>query len=188
MGVVYKATQLALDRTVALKVVAPELADDEAFRERFKREARLAASLDHPNILPMYEAGEIDGPAVPRRCGSSSGTDLDSLIAAERALAPERAVALVAQVANALDAAHSRGLIHRDVKPGNILIAEEYGQERAYLTDFGLTKNVATGDPPDPDRLHGRNARLRRARAGAGRQRSTVGSTPTRWPACCSRR
>ena len=143
MGMVYKATQLALERSVALKLVAPELAYDDAFRERFKREARLAAALDHPNILPVYEAGEIDGQLflamrfVP-------GTDLDSLIVREQGLAPERAAAIVLQVASALDAAHSRGLVHRDVKPGNILIAEEYGEERAYLTDFGLTKNAAT--------------------------------------------
>ena len=144
MGVIYKATQLALQRTVALKLVAPELAHDEAFRERFKREAMLAASLDHPSILPVYEAGEIDGQLF-LAMRYVVGTDLDNLIQRERTLAPERATAIIAQVAGALDAAHSRGLVHRDVKPGNILIAEEYGEERAYLTDFGLTKSVATG-------------------------------------------
>ena len=144
MGVIYKATQLALQRIVALKVVAPELAHDEAFRERFKREALLAASLDHPNILPVYEAGEIDGQLF-LAMRFVIGTDLDSLIKREHVLAADRAAAIVAQVGGALDAAHSRGLVHRDVKPGNIMIAEEYGEERAYLTDFGLTKNVATG-------------------------------------------
>ncbi len=144
MGVIYKATQLALDRTVALKLVAPELVNDEAFRERFKRESQLAASLDHPNILPVYEAGEIKGQLF-LAMRFVIGTDLDSLIQRGGALAPGRAVAIVAQVAGALDAAHSRGLVHRDVKPGNILIATEYGEERAYLTDFGLTKSVATG-------------------------------------------
>ncbi len=143
MGVVYKATQLALERIVALKVVAPELADDQGFRERFKREALLAASLDHPNILPVYEAGEVDGHLF-LAMRYVVGTDMDSLIRRERVVTPERAVAIVAQVAGALDAAHSRGLVHRDVKPANILIAEEYGEERAYLTDFGLTKNLAT--------------------------------------------
>jgi serine/threonine-protein kinase len=143
MGLVYKATQLALERTVALKLVAPELAHDQAFRERFKREALLAASLDHPNILPVYEAGEIDGQLF-LAMRLVAGTDLDSVIRREQALAPERAAAIVMQVAAALDAAHSRGLVHRDVKPGNVLIAAEYGEERAYLTDFGLTKNVAT--------------------------------------------
>ena len=143
MGVVYRATQLALDRIVALKVVAPEFADDAGFRERFGREARLAASLDHPNILPIYEAGEVDGQLF-LSMRFVDGTDLKSLIEGP-ALAPPRAAALVAQVANALDAAHSRGLIHRDVKPGNILIAQEYGQERAYLADFGLSKNLAAG-------------------------------------------
>jgi serine/threonine protein kinase len=140
MGVVYSATQLALQRTVALKLVAPELAHDQAFRERFKREAQLAASLDHPNILPVYEAGEADG-VLFLAMRYVVGTDLDSLIRRERVLRPDRAVAIVNQIASALDAAHARGLVHRDVKPGNILIANEYGQERAYLTDFGLTKS-----------------------------------------------
>jgi predicted Ser/Thr protein kinase len=141
MGVVYRATQLALDRTVALKVVAPEIADDPAFRDRFEREARLAASLNHPNILPIYEAGEIDGQLF-LSMRFVEGTDLGRLIAQGR-LDPPRAAALIAQVASALDAAHSRGLIHRDVKPGNVLIAQEYGQERAYLADFGLSKSLA---------------------------------------------
>jgi len=144
MGVIYRATQLELERTVAVKLVAPELAHDEAFRERFKREARLAASLDHPNILPVYEAGEVDG-RLFLAMRFVVGTDLDTLIRREGRLAPDRAVAILTQVAGALDAAHSRGLVHRDVKPGNILIAEEYGEERAYLTDFGLTKSMATG-------------------------------------------
>jgi serine/threonine protein kinase len=143
MGVVYKATQLALERIVALKVVAPELADDQGFRERFKREALLAASLDHPNILPVYETGEVDGHLF-LAMRYVVGTDMDSLIRRERVLMPDRAVAIVAQVGAALDAAHGRGLVHRDVKPANILIAEEYAEERAYLTDFGLTKNLAT--------------------------------------------
>ncbi len=143
MGVIYQATQLTLQRTVALKLVAPELAYEESFRERFKREAQLAASLDHPNILPVYEAGEIDGQLF-LAMRFVVGTDLDSLIRRERALAPERAIRIIEQVAAALDAAHGRGLVHRDVKPGNILIAEEYGEERAYLTDFGLTKSTAT--------------------------------------------
>ena len=97
MGVIYRATQLGLDRTVALKLVAPELAHDEAFRERFKREARMAAALDHPNILPVYEAGEIDGQLF-LAMRFVVGTDLDTLIQREHALAPERAVAIVAQV------------------------------------------------------------------------------------------
>ncbi len=141
MGVVYRSTQLALDRTVALKVVAPEIADDPAFRERFEREARLAASLNHPNILPIYEAGEIDGQLF-LSMRFVEGTDLGRLIA-QGPLDPPRAAALIAQVGSALDAAHSRGLIHRDVKPGNVLIADEYGQERAYLADFGLSKSLA---------------------------------------------
>ena len=143
MGMIYKATQLALDRTVALKLVAPELADDEDFRERFKREAHRAAAIDHSNIVPVYEAGEIDGQLF-LAMRFVVGTDLQTTLAQERRLSPQRAAAIIVQVAGALDAAHDRGLVHRDVKPGNILISEEYGEERAYLTDFGLTKNTAT--------------------------------------------
>ncbi len=144
MGVIYRATQLALDRPVALKVVAPELANEPGFRERFQRESKLAASLDHPHVLPVHEAGEADGRLfiVMRYV---EGTDLRRLIDAQGPVAPARAAALVSQIAGALDAAHERGLVHRDVKPANILVAREGGQEHAYLTDFGLTKNAASG-------------------------------------------
>jgi len=141
MGVVYRATQLALNRTVAVKVVAPELADDPEFRERFKREAELAASIDHPNVVPVYHAGEEDGRLfVTMRY--VQGTDLRRLLQSNGPLAPPAAVEIIAQVSSALDAAHAHGVAHRDVKPANILIA---GGEhvRAYLTDFGLTKHLA---------------------------------------------
>jgi serine/threonine protein kinase len=147
MGVVYKATQLALQRIVALKLVAPELADDEAFRERFKREAMLAAALDHPSILPIYEAGEVDGQLF-LAMRFVSGTDLDSLIERERALAPDRATAIVAQVASALDAAHSRGLVHRDV-PGDYPIrtlassgSNSWRSTRSRLADGVMQSNA----------------------------------------------
>ena len=142
MGVVYQATQLALDRPAALKVIAPELADDVMFRERFKRESHTAASIDHPNVIPVYEAGETDGQLyIAMRY--VEGTDLRDLIRREGELSPAHAVRVVAQVAAALDAAHRRGLVHRDVKPGNVLIAED-GEEHVYLTDFGLTKRTAS--------------------------------------------
>lgn len=144
MGVIYKATQLALDRPVALKVVAPELAESPSFRERFERESRVAASLDHPHVLPIHEAGEAGGQLfIAMRY--VEGTDLRRLVDSEGPLAPARAAGLVSQVAGALDAAHERGLVHRDIKPANILVAREGGQEHAYLTDFGLTKNAASG-------------------------------------------
>jgi tetratricopeptide (TPR) repeat protein len=142
MGVVYRATDLALDRPVAIKLVAPALAEDRDFRERFEVESKLAASLDHPNVVPIYRAGEEDGVLflvmrfVP-------GSDLRSLIRHQEAIEPERAVAICTQIAAALDAAHQHGLVHRDVKPANVLLADD---DHVYLTDFGLTKRLAAAD------------------------------------------
>jgi DNA-binding beta-propeller fold protein YncE len=141
MGTVYLATQVALGRPVALKLIAPEHGSDPAFRERFARESRLAALIDHPNVVPVYEAGEADG-LLYIAMRFVPGTDLGALITRER-LEPVRAVEIAGQVAAALDAAHRRGLVHRDVKPGNVLIATEGGVEHVYLTDFGLTKRTA---------------------------------------------
>ena len=138
MGVVYRATQLALERTVALKTIAPALAADTSFRARFVRESKAAAAIDHPNVLPIFSAGEEDD-VLFISMRYVDGPDLRSLIRYEGRLAPERATALVAQVAAALDAAHERGLIHRDVKPANVLLDHA---EHAYLTDFGLTKRM----------------------------------------------
>jgi DNA-binding beta-propeller fold protein YncE len=142
MGVVYRATQLALDRPVALKVIARELVDQEGFRERFLRESRLAASLDHPSVVPVYDAREEDGELIVAM-RLIEGGDLRRLIAREGSLAPDRAVALLRQIAEALDAAHAAGIVHRDVKPHNILV---HG-ERAYLSDFGLAKAYAETGP-----------------------------------------
>jgi YVTN family beta-propeller protein len=141
MGVVYRATQLDLDRPVALKVIAQKFAHDDAFRGRFKAEAQLAALIDHPNIVPVYEAGETDG-VLYLAMRYVDGTDLLALVESAGRLEPERAVHIVCQVAGALDAAHRRGLVHRDVKPPNVLITQDDG-DHAYLTDFGLTKHVA---------------------------------------------
>ena len=142
MGEVYRATQRSLGRTVAIKLIAPEHAEDPGFRARFKREAQLAAGLDHPHVIPVHQAEEADGVLclVMRHV---DGTDLGRLIAAEGRLAPERAVDLVAQVAAALDAAHARGLVHRDVKPANVLVTGREGEEHVYLTDFGITRSTA---------------------------------------------
>ena len=122
MGVVYRATQVSLGRPVALKVIAGALADQEGFRERFVRESRLAASLDHPNVIPVYAAGEDEG-VLFIAMRFVDGTDMRSVLSAEGALEPMRAAGVVAQVAAALDAAHELGLVHRDVKPANVLIA-----------------------------------------------------------------
>jgi len=116
MGVVYRATQAELERIVALKVIVPEVAADDEFRRRFKRESRLAASIEHPNVIPIYEAGEADG-VLFLSMRYVEGTDLRSLIGREGHLEPLRAAGIVAQVAEALDAAHRAGLVHRDVSP-----------------------------------------------------------------------
>ena len=136
MGIVYRAEHLHLQRTVALKLLAPTLAADPAFRARFVREARDAATLTHPNIVAVYDAGEAGG-LLYIAMELVEGEDLAVLIERER-LQPVRAVAILEQVAAALDSAHARGLVHRDVKPANILI----GAQRCYLSDFGLTKRL----------------------------------------------
>jgi DNA-binding beta-propeller fold protein YncE/predicted Ser/Thr protein kinase len=138
MGVVYRATQLALGRPVALKLITKERAGDDSFRARFKRESQLAALIDHPNIIPVYEAGEAGG-VLFIAMRFVDGVDLRALLERE-ALDPERVVDIVEQLAAALDAAHRRGLVHRDVKPANVLVANEGGREHVYLTDFGLSK------------------------------------------------
>lgn len=138
MGVVYRARDEQLGRAVALKVIAPALARDEAFRERFKRESRLAAQIDHPNVVAVYRAGEEAGQLfIAMRF--VDGVDLATTLAERGRLSPAAAANLVAQIARGLDAAHARGLVHRDVKPANVLVAGAEGDERAYLTDFGLS-------------------------------------------------
>lgn len=138
MGVVYEATQLALDRKVALKVLAPHLSDDLVFRERFRREGVLQAALEHPNVVTVYEAGESDaGLYLAMRL--VRGTNLKELLAAG-GLAPRDALSLLAQIAGALDAAHAQDVVHRDVKPPNILVDED---GKAFLADFGLTRGTS---------------------------------------------
>jgi serine/threonine protein kinase len=150
MGVVYRATELALDRPVALKLIAPELAGDASFRERFLRESRLAASIDHAGILPVYTAGEADGELYLAN-RFVDGTDLRALLE-PGPLPPERALELVGQVADALDVAHARGLVHQDVKPGNVLVD---AADHCYLSDFGLTKQLRGGEATESGLLAG---------------------------------
>jgi YVTN family beta-propeller protein len=138
MGVVYRAYDLRLKRTVALKLVTPELALDERFRERFARETELAMSIEHPNVVPIHDAGDVAG-RLYLAMRLVAGTDLRKLLRAEGALEPSRSLAICRQVANALDAAHAKGLVHRDVKPSNILLDEA---EHVYLADFGLTRRL----------------------------------------------
>ena len=185
MGVVYRATDLSLERPVALKLIAPELAADERFRDRFLREPRLAASLDHPNVLPIYEAGERDG-QLYLAMRYVEGQRPEALLAREGRSRPSARSRSSRQVAGALDAAHRRGLVHRDVKPANVLLDED---GHAYLTDFGVTKQlggattdtgqlVGTLDYLAPEQIRGEpvdgrtrpvRARLRALRVPGGR-------------------
>ncbi len=142
MGVVYRAEHPRLGSAVALKLLAPELAEDGSFRERFVRESRLAASISHPNIVPIYDAGEADG-LLYIAMRFVDGSDLKELLREGR-IPPERTLRIVAQAAQGLDAAHARGLIHRDVKPANLLIepAGADGADHVSVADFGLTKHA----------------------------------------------
>jgi serine/threonine-protein kinase PknK len=135
MGWVYRARHLRLARTAALKVLAPSLAEDSTFQERFIRESQLIAAIEHPNIVPIYDAGEVDG-LLYIAMRYVEGIDLKTLIAQRRRLDLEETLAIVEQAAAALDAAHARDLVHRDVKPANILVESE--PKRAFLADFGI--------------------------------------------------
>jgi len=142
IGILYRARQVRLDRPVALKLVEPTIARDPVIRERLRREARMVASLDHPNVVPLYEAGEEDGTVfiVTRWV---EGTELGTLIHDSGPLEPARAAQIAAQIADALEIAGEKGLVHRDIKPSNVIVTSE---DHVYLTDFGLAKRAAT-DP-----------------------------------------
>lgn len=143
MGVLYLAIEPGLERRVALKLIAPEAAADEVFARRFAEESRIAASIEHPNVVPIYAAGEEDGiPYIAMRY--VSGSDLGRRLSREGRLEPEAAAALIAQVGNGLDAIHAAGLVHRDVKPANVLLGETGGEDHVYITDFGVARNVST--------------------------------------------
>jgi serine/threonine-protein kinase len=174
MGVVYLAEQPQLGRKVAIKVIAPALSSDPAYLERFRRESRLAAAIEHPNAIPIYEAGIAEGETPFLVMRYVDGLDLASLVRREGRLDPHRAARITGQVAGALDEAHARGLVHRDVKPGNVLVEARRDAEDAYLTDFGLTKEVdatsgvtATGrwvgtiDYSSPEQIQGRQVDAR---------------------------
>ena len=143
MGILYLAIEPGLERRVALKLIAPEAAADEVFAKRFAEESRIAASIEHPNVVPIYAAGEESGvPYIAMRY--VAGSDLGRRLATEGRLGAEEAVALIAQIGNGLDAIHAAGLVHRDVKPANVLLAGGEGEPHAYITDFGVARNVAT--------------------------------------------
>ena len=141
MGVVYRAEHLTLGRQAALKIIVPDLAESEGFRSRFLQEARIAATLVHPNVVTVYDAGDMNG-LLYIAMQYVEGSDLAKVLRTDGRLKPFRALDVLRQVGAALDAAHVAGLVHRDVKPGNVLIQGRH----AYLTDFGLTKRLSSGD------------------------------------------
>jgi predicted Ser/Thr protein kinase len=165
MGTVYLATHARLERRVALKVIVPGLADDDAFRERFLRESRLVASLDHPHVVPVYDADDVDG-VLFIAMRYVPGPSLRALLLSEETLPLDETARIAEQVGGALDAAHAAGLVHRDVKPANILLAEP--GRHAYLCDFGLARLTAaegatrtgsflgTADYAAPEQIEGR--------------------------------
>jgi serine/threonine-protein kinase len=174
MSVVYRAENARLGNKVALKLLADELALDESFRERFVRESRTAATLNHPNIVTIYDAGDWEGVLyIAMRWVDG---DLKAHLKKTGPLAPDHALAIAAQIGSALDAAHARGLLHRDVKPANILLelGEPGAEPIAYLADFGLTKHlesrsgitasgqfVGTIDYMSPEQIEGRDVDAR---------------------------
>src|SRR3954452_15688417 len=130
MGVLYLALEPGLERRVALKLIAPEAASDDVFARRFAEESRIAASIEHPNVVPIYAAGEESGiPFIAMRY--VAGSDLARRLAREGRLAPEAAVGLIAQIGNGLDAIHAAGLVHRDVKPANVVLSGDDGDDHA---------------------------------------------------------
>ena len=166
MGIVYRALDQRLKREVALKVIAPEQSEDREFRVRFRRECEVAASLHHPNLIPVYTAGEEDGHLyVTMRY--VDGIDLAHLIDRDGRVPPGRAVDVIAQVAHALDAAHAFGVVHRDVKPANVLLDGDH----ALLTDFGLPTRPESLHPRDRAGHADRLVRLHGPRATRGRRR-----------------
>jgi serine/threonine protein kinase len=140
IGILYRARQVRLDRPVALKLVEPDLARDPVVRERLRREARTVAALEHPNVAPLYEAGE-EGGTVYIVTRWVEGADLGTLILSDSPVEPARAARIAAQIAAALEVAHEKGLVHRDVKPSNVIVTHE---DHAYLTDLGLAKRAET--------------------------------------------
>ena len=190
MGVVFLACQLKFERAVAVKLIAPEFARDGALRERFKREALVAATLDSPHVVPVYDAGEANG-ELYLAMRFVEGPDLGAVLATEGTLDPRRAARIVSQVGAALDTAHEKGLVHRDVKPGNILLSGSESNEVAYLSDFGLLRQlgdesvqssrgrwVGTLDYAAPEQIEGRSVDKARRHIRA-RVRSLSGA---RWP------
>ncbi|MGX7697027.1 serine/threonine-protein kinase [Gordonia polyisoprenivorans] len=164
MGEVYEARDSRRGRTVALKLLSPQFAGDSLFRERFLRESRMAAQLSDPHVIPIHDWGEIDGFLFLDMRIVAGGSDLRKLLGAGP-LAPDRAVSIIEQIAHALDTAHAAGLVHRDVKPDNILIDSN---DFAYLVDFGLAQTTTDPRLTDTGAAVGSFAYMAPERFGAG--------------------
>jgi serine/threonine protein kinase len=179
MGTVYSALEVSLERRVALKVLTPELSRDERFRDRFLRESKVAASLEHPHIVPIHAAGEADG-VLYLAMRYVEGRDLSGLLESIGRLDPERALGLLGQIASALDAAHARGLVHRDVKPANILISRPGGghEHPTSATSVSPSTPRPSRASPAPARSSARSTTWRRSRSRGSRW--TAASTSTR--------
>lgn len=167
MGRVYRATELESGREVAMKVLIPEISRDDRQRSRFKREARVAAALDHPHVVPIFEADERDG-RLYITMHLIEGGDVRDAVRSRGPLDPGFAVQILRQVCSALDAAHEKGLVHRDIKPGNLMLGGTEEEPHAYLTDFSLVRGgegeetitkagaiVGTLDYMSPEQLRG---------------------------------
>lgn len=180
MGEVYEAEHTVKEWTVAVKLLSESFSRDPVFRERMKREARTAGRLQEPHVVPVHDYGEIDG-QIFLEMRLVEGTDLDSVLKRFGPLTPPRAVAVITQIASALDAAHAAGVMHRDVKPQNILVTAD---DFAYLVDFGIAS--ATTDEK-LTQLGTRSAPGNTWRPnGFPTPRSPTAPTSTRWRACCS--
>ena len=169
MSIVYRARHLVLERSVALKLLSPELSDDPAFQERFIRESRLAAGLDHPNVIPIYEAGEENG-VYYIAMRYVPGVNLKELLQRDGPLDATQTISIIGQIASALTTAHEMGLVHRDVKPANVLIVEGAGADESnhvYLSDFGIAKQqssnvtrtgmfIGTAEYASPEQIEGK--------------------------------
>jgi len=177
MGKVFRAYDPELEREVALKVLAADRADAPGFRERFRREARTAARLTQPHVIPIHDSGEAAGhlylvmPII-------DGVDLGTLLEREGPMRPDRAVGLIEQLAGALDAAHARGLVHRDVKPSNVLLAED---DFVYLIDFGIAHDAGATKLTSTGTTLGTWAYMAPERFSP--ERPTPVPISTRWPA-----
>ena len=185
MGEVWRARDTRTDREVAIKRLRPALAGDPSYVAGFRREAALAAKLNHPAIVPIHSYGEIDD-QLYIEMPLLAGTDLTTLIARDGPLGPARAVEVIAQVAEALDTAHAAGLVHRDVKPSNVMVQARRRGDFVHLIDFGIARHADTTATHTGAGLVGTLTYMAPERFEGAPVTSAAMSTPSR--GCCSTR